>query len=53
MKKVAGIVAVVAFAAGIFATQTEIGAEFAFDIENALACDDCGRTGDGSRNGNT
>lgn len=42
MKKVASIVAVVLFAAGMFATQAENVLDFDFDIETMLACGDCG-----------
>ena len=42
MKKVAGFVAVVLFALGLFATQLENTVDFDFDIENMLACGDCG-----------
>ncbi len=41
MKKVAGIVAVVVFTVGLFATQIEKTIEFGFDIENILACANC------------
>ena len=42
MKKVASIVAVVVFALGLFATQIENTIDLGFDIENMLACGDCG-----------
>jgi len=41
MKKVVSIVAVVVFALGLFATQTEIGIDITTDIANAIACYDC------------
>lgn len=46
MKKVAGIVAVVVFSVGLFASQIENTIEFGFDIENILACSRCSGGGD-------
>ncbi|MFS4491510.1 hypothetical protein [Maribacter sp. 2308TA10-17] len=40
MKKVAGILAVVAFTVGMFVTQVD-KMDFDFDIETMLACVDC------------
>lgn len=51
MKKVASVVAVAIFALGLFATQMENTIDFDFDIENMLACSDCG--GDDNPRGGT
>ncbi len=41
MKKVVSIVAVVAFAVGVFATQSSNVLNIDFSIENMLTCGDC------------
>ena len=48
MKKVASILAVVAFAVGMIVTQVD-KIDFDFDIENMLACGDCSGGGDEPR----
>ncbi len=50
MKKVVSIVAVVALAIGMFATQAEKIIDLDFSIENMIACNDCER-GDMDRAG--
>ena len=51
MKKVASIVAIVAFALGLFATQMDNDLDLGFDIENMLACGDCDQGNDDPRGG--